>query len=36
MDTQLLLILEVGQHDSLPQTIETAAASGVEFGNGKN
>ena len=32
----LLLILKVGQQDSLAQTIDTAAASGVEFGNGKN
>ena len=32
----LLLIIHVGQRDSLAQTIETSAASGVEFGNGKN
>jgi hypothetical protein len=32
----LFLIIHVGQQNSLTQTIETAAASGVEFGNGKN
>jgi hypothetical protein len=32
----LLLILQVGKQDSLAQTIETAAASGEEFVNGKN
>ena len=32
----LLLIIHVGQQDSLAQIIETAAASGVEFSNGKN
>jgi len=32
----LFLMIHVGQQDSLTQTIETAAASGVEFGNGEN
>jgi len=32
----LFLMIHVGQQDSLTQIIDTAAASGVEFGNGKN
>lgn len=32
----LLLTIHVGQQDSLTETIETSAASGVEFGDGKN
>ena len=32
----LFLMIHVGQQDSLIQIIETAAASGVELGNGKN
>jgi len=32
----LFLMIHVGQQDSLAQIIDTAAASGVEFGNGKN
>jgi hypothetical protein len=35
-DDSLFLIIHVGQQDSLTQIIDTAAASGVEFGNGKN
>jgi hypothetical protein len=32
----LLLIIHVGQQDSVAQTMETGAASGEEFGNGKS
>jgi len=32
----LFLMIHVGQQDSLTQIIDTAAASGVEFDNGKN
>jgi len=32
----LFLMIHVGQQDSLAQNIDTAAASGGEFGNGKN
>jgi hypothetical protein len=32
----LFLMIHGGQQDSLAQTIETAAASGVEFSNGEN
>jgi hypothetical protein len=32
----LLLIVHVGQRDLLAQAIETGAASGEEFGNGKS
>jgi hypothetical protein len=32
----LCLMIHVGQQDSLTQIIDTAATSGVEFGNGKN
>jgi hypothetical protein len=32
----LFLMIHVGQQDSLTQIIGTAAASGVEFNNGKN
>ena len=32
----LFPMIHVGQQDSLTQIIDTAAVSGVEFGNGKN
>ena len=32
----LSLMIDVSQQDSLTQIIDTAAASGVEFNNGKN
>ena len=32
----LFLMIALGQQHSLAQTIETAAASGMELGNGKN
>ena len=35
-DDSLFLIIHVGQQDSLTQIIDAAAASGVEFDNGKH
>jgi len=33
---ELFPMIHIGQQDSLTQIIDTAAVSGVEFGNGKN